>query len=86
MKKHRHDIALVIVDVFMPLVGGMDFIEALSSDKDNLKIIAVSMGRQKVLDAAVSLGADAGVKKPLENTPLNAKQWLDAVFQQIGLG
>jgi len=86
LNKHRQDILLVIVDVFMPLIGGMEFITMLSSNKGNLKIIAVSMGRQKVLDMAVSLGADAGVKKPPENTPLDAKQWLDEVFLQIGLG
>ena len=86
LKKHRQEISLAIVDVFMPVVGGMDLIRALATNKTNLKIIAISSGRQKVLDMAISLGADAGVKKPPENTPLNAQQWLDAVFQQIGLG
>ena len=86
LKKHRQDISLAIVDVFMPVVGGMDLIRALAKNKTNLKIIAISESRQKVLDMAISLGADAGIKKPPENTPLNAKQWLDEVFQQIGLG
>jgi len=86
LTRHRLDISLAIIDVFMPLVSGMDLIKMLMPNKGNLKIIAVSEGRQKVLDAAMLLGADAGIKKPPPNTPLDAKQWLDEVIQQIGLG
>ena len=64
----------------------VDLIKMLASNKGDLKIVAVSEGRQKVLDAAMSLGADAGIKKPPPNTPLDAKLWLDEVFLQIGLG
>jgi hypothetical protein len=49
-----------------------------------MKIIAVSAGRQKVLDKAMSLGADAGVKKPVSGERLHAAEWLNAVFLQIG--
>jgi CheY-like chemotaxis protein len=86
LTRHRLEISLAIIDVFMPLVSGMDLIKMLMPNKGNLKIIAVSEGRQKVLDAAMLLGADAGIKKPPPNTPLDAKQWLDEVIQQIGLG
>jgi len=86
LTRHRLDFSLAIIDVFMPLVSGMDLIKMLASNKGNLKIIAVSAGRQKVLDAAISLGADAGIKKPLPNMSLDAKLWLDEVFLQIGLG
>ncbi len=85
LDKHGPEIALAIIDVFMPLVSGMDLIRALTTSKAGPKIIAVSAAREKVLDAAISLGADAGVRKPPANTPLEAKQWLDAVFLQIGL-
>ena len=60
-------------------------IRRLAEDKTNLKIIAVSMGREKVLDAALALGADAAVKKPEAGTPLDAARWLNEVFLQIGL-
>ena len=85
LTKYRFDISLAIIDVFMPLVSGMDLIKMLALNKGNLKIIAVSEGREKVLDAAMLLGADAGIKKPPANMPLDTKQWLDEVFQQIGL-
>ena len=68
----------------MPLGGGFELVTKLSANKANLKIIAVSIGRQKVLDTAISLGADAGVAKRAD-TPLDARQWLAEVFQQIGL-
>jgi CheY-like chemotaxis protein len=85
MNKHQLPFSLAIIDVFMPMIGGFELIRRLAEDKSNLKIIAVSNGRQKVLDAAISLGADAGVKKPQPGTPLDAGQWLNEVFLQIGV-
>ena len=85
LNKHPLPFSLAIIDVFMPMIGGFELIRRLAQDKTNLKIIAVSSGRQKVLDAAISLGADARVKKPESGTPLDARQWLDEVFLQIGL-
>jgi len=85
LNKHKLQFSLAIVDVFMPTLGGFELIRRLAENKGKLKIIAVSQGRQKVLDAAIALGADAGVKKPEAGTPLDAGQWLNAVFLQIGL-
>jgi CheY-like chemotaxis protein len=85
LNKHQLRFSLAIIDVFMPVIGGFELIRRLAENRVNLKIIAVSEGRQKVLDAAILLGADAGIKKPLANVPLDAKQWLDEVFRQIGL-
>ena len=70
----------------LPLVSGMDLIKMLASNKGSLKIIAVSAGREKILFEAMSIGADAGIKKPPQNTRLDAKLWLDEVFLQRGLG
>jgi CheY-like chemotaxis protein len=85
LNHHRLDISLAIIDVFMPLVSGFELIRRLTEDKAELKIIAISEGRQKVLDAAILLGADAGVKKPPPGAPTEAAQWLNEVFLQIGL-
>lgn len=85
LNKHQLRFSLAIIDVFMPVIGGFELIRRLAENRVNLKIIAVSEGRQKVLDAAILLGADAGIKKPPANVPLDAKQWLDEVFRQIGL-
>jgi CheY-like chemotaxis protein len=85
LNQHRLEFSLAIIDVFMPLVSSLELILRLCENKGNLKIIAVSSGRQKVLDGAILLGADAGVKKPPEGTPMDAEQWLNEVFLQIGL-
>jgi len=65
--------------------SGFELIKKLSANKVNLKIIAVSIGRQKILDTAISLGADAGVAKSDAASPLDARQWLAEVFLQMGL-
>ena len=85
LNQHEFNFSLAIIDVFLPMSNGFDLISKLSAKKDNLKIIAVSIGRQKVLETAISLGADAGVAKAQGGTPLDAGQWLNEVFLQIGL-
>jgi two-component system OmpR family response regulator len=85
LNNHRLEISLAIIDVFMPLVSGFELIRRLTEDRTSLKIIAMSEGRQKVLDAAILLGADAAVKKPPKGIPMEAAQWLNEVFLQIGL-
>jgi len=85
LNQHEFHFSLAIIDIFMPLDGGFDLITKLSTNKRNLKIIAVSKGRQAVFDKAISLGADSGVRKPAGDSPLDARQWLTEVFLQIGL-
>jgi DNA-binding NarL/FixJ family response regulator len=77
--------SLAIIDVFMPMGGGLELITKLAVTKGNLKIIAVSIGRQIVLDKAIALGADAGVTKSQPGIPMDGRQWLAEVFLQIGL-
>jgi CheY-like chemotaxis protein len=85
LNQHELNFSLAIIDVFLPMASGFELIAKLSVNKRNLKIIAVSIGRQKVLETAISLGADAGVAKSPGGTPLDARQWLTEVFLQIGL-
>jgi CheY-like chemotaxis protein len=85
LNQHELNFSLAIIDVFLPMASGFELIAKLSVNKRNLKIIAVSIGRQKVLETAISLGADAGVAKSQGGTPLDARQWLTEVFLQIGL-
>src|SRR5580700_10651180 len=84
LNQHELNFSLAIIDVFMPMGGGFELIAKLSANKGNLKIIAVSIGRQKVLDKAIALGADAGVSKSQPGIPLDGGQWLAEVFLQIG--
>jgi CheY-like chemotaxis protein len=85
LNQHEFNFSLAIIDVFMPMGGGFELITKLSSKKADLKIIAVSIGRQKVLDKAITLGADAAMAKSQPGIPLDGRQWLAEVFLQIGL-
>jgi CheY-like chemotaxis protein len=85
VEQRRQDLSLVIVDLFLPNINGFEFIGLLRRNKLNLKIIATSAARQKVLDTAFAVGADATVKKPEPGARLDVQQWLDAVSLEIGL-
>ena len=85
LNQHEFNFSLAIIDVFMPMGGGFELITKLSAKKADLKIIAVSIGRQTVLDKAITLGADAGVAKSQPGIPLDGRRWLAEVFLQIGL-
>ncbi len=85
LNQHELSFSLAIIDVFMPMGGGFELITKLGATKGNLKIIAVSIGRQTVLDKAIALGADAGVAKSQPGIALDSRQWLAEVFRQIGL-
>ena len=59
----RKDIELVITDIEMPRVDGLEFIEALQGLYPDAKVIAVSAGGPDVLHAAKRAGADVLLSK-----------------------
>ncbi len=61
----RKDIELVITDIEMPRVDGLEFIEALIGLYPDTKIIAVSAGGPDRLRAAERAGATVLVSKPV---------------------
>ena len=61
----RKDIELVITDIEMPRVDGLEFIEALQALYPDAKIIAVSAGGPDRLHAAKRAGADVLLSKPV---------------------
>jgi CheY-like chemotaxis protein len=85
LNQHELNFSLAIIDVFLPMSGGFELIAKLSANKAHLKIIAVSMGLQNVLDTAISRGADTAVPKLEPGAPVDARRWLSEVFLQIGL-
>ncbi|MEW6349019.1 MAG: response regulator [Thermodesulfobacteriota bacterium] len=75
---------LVITDIIMPEIGGIDTILALRAESPNLKIIAISGGgpgreSEVCLDFAERIGALKTLEKPIRQQAL-----LDAVAMALG--
>jgi len=75
LEKQQCDV--VITDIFMPGMGGIEGIKAIRQIAPNVKIIAVSGGfsdmpSNDALLAAQKLGADATLAKPFEFDALEA--------------
>jgi DNA-binding response OmpR family regulator len=69
------DIELVITDIFMPGLGGIDGITRFRKNWPSIKILAISGGWDSMdgadaLTAARKIGADAALKKPFEMSVL----------------
>ena len=76
----RHEIEVVITDLEMPGVGGLEFIESLLGLYADAKIIAVSAGGPDRLHAARRAGATVLVSKPI------GPEELGKALAQVGFG
>jgi CheY-like chemotaxis protein len=65
----RHGPDLVITDLLMPGMDGIQFIEGLRRRHPDARIIAISGKGSDRLDQAQRAGASALFKKPLERDP-----------------
>jgi DNA-binding response OmpR family regulator len=76
----HHAVDLVLVDIFMPNMDGLEFIQQLRPAGPMPKIIAISggSGEWNYLDVAKHLGANDTLKKPL-----GPRELLDAVSAQL---
>lgn len=72
LREKRPDV--VLVDIFMPEMDGIEFIREMAERPDRPGIIAMSGGSSfaglEFLDYARRLGADAALPKPLEKSRL----------------
>jgi len=64
-------IDLIITDVFMPGMDGLDLIRETKKEAPDIKIIAMTGGGEQFdeetcIKVALTLGADCGVEKPFE--------------------
>lgn len=75
----RKDIDLVITDLEMPRVGGVEFIESLLSLYPDTKIVAVSGGGPDRLHEAKRAGAAVLVSKPF------GPEELGKALEQVGV-
>jgi CheY-like chemotaxis protein len=80
---------LVLMDIFMPGMGGLEGIRAIKSAWPSVKIVAMSAGMEEMvseeeaLKAAKMIGADAQIKKPF--TPDALAQLLGSVLRTPAL-
>ena len=77
----HQDVDLILVDIFMPEMDGLELIPLLRKIRPTCKIIAMSggSGERDYLDTAKHLGANDTLKKPFPPQDL-----LDAVSSQLG--
>lgn len=72
--KGRNDIDLVLLDIIMPIMGGIDVLKVVRAD-DNLRqvpIIVLTTDETKKGEA-LEFGANAFLMKPIRNTDLLSK-------------
>ncbi len=77
---------IVVTDVFMPGMDGIELIRQLRDSHPDVKIVAISGGgaNQRVnfaIDMASKLGADMALQKPVDNEILLAN--IDALAQSV---
>ncbi len=76
----HQEVEVVLVDIFMPDMDGLELIPRLRQTRPASKIIAISggSGERNYLDVAKHLGANATLQKPI-----NLQALLDAVAAQL---
>lgn len=76
----RQEVDVMLVDLFMPDMDGLELIPLLRETRPAIKIIAISggSGEWDYLDAAKSLGAHATLTKPF-----SLQELVDAVATQL---
>ena len=75
------DVAVIVTDIFMPGMGGIEGIGLLRKRFPMARIVAMTAGWDEmesddVLTAALKIGADSGLKKPI--TPQALLQAVEA--------
>jgi len=65
LKQHRDQIRIVITDLNLPRLGGMQLITAIRSVSPSVKVIVTSgMSGDDVVTRTLEVGADAFIPKP----------------------
>ena len=77
---HDQMVDVILVDIFMPNMDGLELIPLFRKTRPATKIIAISGGSDKgnYLDIAKHLGANAALKKPI-----SLQELLHAVATQL---
>ena len=72
--KSREDIDLILLDIIMPIMGGIEMLKVVRSDKDikQLPIIVLTTDETKK-NEALELGANGFLMKPIRSVDLFQK-------------
>ncbi len=76
-------VALVITDMIMPEMDGVETLVALRRDHPKVKIIAISGGGIRTAEQLLELAQMLGAHKTFSK-PLNPEELLDAISSLIG--
>jgi two-component system chemotaxis response regulator CheY len=71
----NHDVSLMLVDINMPLMNGLEFIQKVKALEkyNNIPIIIVSTeGKEEDTKRGLALGAQGYVKKPFQPSDLHS--------------
>jgi DNA-binding response OmpR family regulator len=69
-----HTPDIIIVDIMLPYLSGLEIIGKVKQMKNAMPIIVISsMGQQSVVDEALKLGASDYISKPFNINVVNAK-------------
>lgn len=78
-------IDLAVVDIVMPGQGGYETIRQLRAGAPGLKIIITSsLGKPEYFEIGRMLGADEAIRKPAQDAPFPASEWLERIRHLIG--
>jgi DNA-binding response OmpR family regulator len=75
---HTNPVDLIIIDIVMPIKGGIDTIMELHRDFPQVKIIAISGKIDTSADSFIALTGQFGVQQ-IFHKPLHWEQFLDEV-------
>jgi DNA-binding response OmpR family regulator len=74
LKKHAGEVKLLLTDLNMPQVAGMDLIARARALNPSIKIVGTSgMGGKAVQEMVIKAGADAFIAKPFQPSEAIAK-------------
>jgi DNA-binding NtrC family response regulator len=63
----KHDVDVILLDVKMPIVGGMEVCESIRADHPSIPIIMVTgMTDPSICQKAITVGANDFIAKPIE--------------------
>jgi DNA-binding response OmpR family regulator len=76
----RSGLALVVIDLALPVVSGFEVLGALTRRKVSVKtIVLTGVLKDLYLELARNMGADLALRKPAGGEPFSPCEWLNAV-------